>query len=185
MYNNIINNNEANMKKCLELFKKKINIIYINRITPCFLHNIKINLFNKITPIRYLSSITVENANTLKVTPFDTNIIKNIEKAIILANLDINTKIINNSILVIIPIMTESRRIKILQMIKKESEFNRINIRNIRRKTNNHIKILVKNKQISENEEIKLQNIIQKQTIFYIKCISDFLKLKEQNILQH
>ncbi|QJC38568.1 ribosome recycling factor [Enterobacteriaceae endosymbiont of Donacia fulgens] len=182
MYNNIINNNKKNMQKCLDLFINKINNLSQNRLSPYLLNNISVKLNNKFILIHHISSIVVENSSTLKITPFDYTIIKNIEKSIVLSNLDVTTKIIDSNIYVKIPIMTESRKIKIFKNIKIEAEFNKINIRNIRRKTNNKIKLSLKKKYIDENQEQKLYNLIQKQTTFYVNYIKEFLKKKEKEL---
>ncbi|QJC38151.1 ribosome recycling factor [Enterobacteriaceae endosymbiont of Donacia marginata] len=182
MYNNIINDNKKNMQKCIDLFIDKINNLSQTRLSPYLLNNISLKLNNKSILIHHISSIVVENSSTLKITPFDYTIIKNIEKSIILSNLDVTTKIIDSSIYVKMPIMTETRKIKIFKNIKIEAEFNRINIRNIRRKTNNKIKFCLKNKDIDENQEQKLYSIVQKQTTFYINYIKEFLKKKEKEL---
>ncbi|QJC34118.1 ribosome recycling factor [Enterobacteriaceae endosymbiont of Donacia cinerea] len=182
MYNSIIDNNKKNMQKCLNIFIDKINILSSNRLSPHLLNNIFLKLNNKLILINHISSIIVENYSTLKVTPFDSTILKNIEKSIVLSNLDVTTKIIGDSIYVNIPPITEFRKIKILKNIKIEAELNKISIRNIRRKTNNKIKFFFKKKQISEDQEKKLYNLIQKQTILYISHIKDFLKKKEKEL---
>ncbi|WP_168819449.1 ribosome-recycling factor [Enterobacteriaceae endosymbiont of Plateumaris rustica] len=184
MYNYILQNNEDNMKKCLNIFKNKINSIYINRISPSLFDNINIKISNKFTLIKYIANIVVENSNTLKITPFDFLMLKKIEKAILLSNLNLNIKsITSQNIYVIIPPLTETRRINMIKIIKKESEKNRINIRNIRRETNNKIKFYLKEKTIDKNEEKKLYKCIQKQTIYYIKLISDILEKKKEELL--
>ncbi|WP_168867130.1 ribosome-recycling factor [Enterobacteriaceae endosymbiont of Plateumaris sericea] len=184
MYNYILKNNEDNMKKCLDIFQKKINTIYVSRISPYLLDKINIKIFNKFIPIKHIANIVVENSYTLKITPFDFLMLKKIEKAILLSNLNLNIKrITSNNIYVIIPPLTESRKINMIKIIKEETEKNRINIRNIRRESNNKIKLFFKEKKMSENEEKKLYKYIQKQTIYYIKCISDFLEQKEKELL--
>ncbi|WP_168919262.1 ribosome recycling factor [Enterobacteriaceae endosymbiont of Donacia thalassina] len=183
MYNDIINENKNSMKKCLDIFIKKINIISYNRLSPYLLNNIFLKLNNKLVSINHISSIVVENSSTLKITPFDYTILKNIEKSIVLSKLDVTTKIIDHNIYVNIPPITESRKIKIFKNIKTEAELNKINIRNIRRKTNNKIKIFLKKKYIDENQEQRLYNLIQKQTILYINNIKEFLKKKEKELL--
>ncbi|QJC37751.1 ribosome recycling factor [Enterobacteriaceae endosymbiont of Donacia bicoloricornis] len=182
MYNNIINNNKKNMQKCLDLFIDKVNHLSQNRLSSNLLNNISLKLNNKFTLIHHISSIVVENSSTLKVTPFDYTIIKNIEKSIVLSNLDLLTKVVGSSIYVKIPIMTETRKIKIFKNIKIEAELYKINIRNIRRKTNNKIKFCLKKKYIDENQEKKLYNLIQKQTIFHIDKIKIFLKKREKEL---
>ncbi|QJC32492.1 ribosome recycling factor [Enterobacteriaceae endosymbiont of Donacia dentata] len=183
MYNDIINNNKINMEKCLDSFINKVTIMSQNRISPYLLNNISIKLDNKLILINHISSIVVENSFTLKITPFDFKIIKNIEKSIVLSNLDVTTKIINRNIYVYIPPITETRKKKIFKNIKTETELNRIHIRNIRRKSNNKIKILLKEKKINENQEKKLHHCIQEQTTLIINNMKQFLKKKEKELL--
>ncbi|QJC36520.1 ribosome recycling factor [Enterobacteriaceae endosymbiont of Donacia simplex] len=182
MYNSIVDSNKKSMQKCLDIFINKINILSTNRLSPYLLNNIFLKINNKSVLINHISSIIVENYSTLKVTPFDSTILKNIEKSIVCSNLDVTTKIIGYSIYVSIPPITELRKIKILKNIKIEAELNKINIRNIRRKANNKIKYFLKKKQISKDQEKKLYNLIQKQTILYINYIKDYLKKKEKEL---
>ncbi|QJC32894.1 ribosome recycling factor [Enterobacteriaceae endosymbiont of Donacia semicuprea] len=184
MHSDIINNNKKNMEKCLNSFINKITLMSQNRLSPYLLNNISIKLDNKLILINYISSIVVENSFTLKITPFDLKIIKNIEKSIALSNLDVTTKIINNNIYVYISPITETKKRKILKNIKIEAELNRIYIRNIRRKSNNKIKIFLKEKKIDENQEKKLYNYIQKQTILFTNKIKKFVKKKEKELLK-
>ncbi|QJC34522.1 ribosome recycling factor [Enterobacteriaceae endosymbiont of Donacia crassipes] len=183
MDNNIIIDNKKNMQKCLDAFIKKVNILSQNRLSPYLLNHICLKLNKKLIPINHISSIVLKNNFTLKITPFDSTIKKNIEKSIILSNLDVTTKIIGNNIYVYIPSITESRKIKIIKNLKIEAEQNKINIRNIRRKSNHKIKNLLKNKQIDENQEKILYNKIQKQTVSYTKDIQEFLKKIEKKLL--
>ncbi|QJC35709.1 ribosome-recycling factor [Enterobacteriaceae endosymbiont of Donacia sparganii] len=183
MCDDIINDNKKSMQKCLDLFIKKINILSYNRLSPYLLNNIFVKLNNKLILINHISAIVVQNSSTLKITPFDPTIIKNIEKSIVLSNLDVTTKRIGYDIHVIFSPITESRKKKIFKNLKIEAELNKINIRNIRRKSNNKVKFLLKNKQINENKEQKLYDSIQKNTILYINYIQEFLKKKEKELL--
>ncbi|QJC34901.1 ribosome recycling factor [Enterobacteriaceae endosymbiont of Donacia piscatrix] len=183
MDNNIINDNEKSMQKCLNKFIKKINILSQNRLSPCLLDYIYLKLNKKLIPINQISSIVLENNFTLKITPFDSTIKKNIEKSIILSNLDVTTKIMGRNIYVYISPITESKKIKIIKNLKIETEQNKINIRNIRKKSKHKVKNLLKYKQINKNQEKELYNKIQKQTIFYINEIQNFFKKIEKNLL--
>ncbi|QCI27160.1 ribosome recycling factor [Buchnera aphidicola] len=180
----IIKNIKLRMEKCIEKFNININNIRVGRISTKLLDKIKIEYYGVKKKIKELSNITIENSNTLKITVFDKNIIREIEKKIFHSNLGVTPIVNNNFIKIIVPPITEERRKKIVKDIQIESEYTRINIRNIRRDANNFLKKSVKNKTINIDIEYNIQNEIQNLTNYYINKINSLLSKKELEIMK-
>ncbi|CRK85792.1 Ribosome-recycling factor [Candidatus Providencia siddallii] len=184
MINIIHTNTKERMKKSLDTLKNQISKIRTGYASPNILDNIMVEYYGMPVPIRQLSNITVENANTLLISIFDNKAANAIKKAILTSNLDLNPSLIGNIIRVKIPPLTEERRRKIIKIIKNDAEQNRIAIRNIRRDANDKIKSLFKNKEITEDDEKRSQNYIQKITDDFIKKIDKILIQKETELLK-
>ncbi|AFA41208.1 ribosome recycling factor [Wigglesworthia glossinidia endosymbiont of Glossina morsitans morsitans (Yale colony)] len=182
MIREIYKNANLRMKKSINFFIENISKIRTDRASPELINNIQVDYFGKKLPLNKLSRIMIENWNTLVLTIFDANNIKKIEQAILSTNLGLTPKIYHNSIRVIFPKLTEERRLKLIQLIRKESEKNIISVRNIRRNINEKIKYLTKKSIINKDEEKKFQNQIQKLTNDTIQEIKKLLLKKENDL---
>ncbi|WP_340147494.1 ribosome recycling factor [Buchnera aphidicola] len=183
MIKDILKKYKHKMKYCVNLFLKSILKIRTGRISPNILNEIYIDYYGVKTLISKISNILVKDSNTLKINAFDNSLNKLIEKSIIKSNLGLNPIIINNSIIVPIPSLTQERRQELLKLTKQESEKYKILIRNLRRDVNNLIKKKLKNKIISENEEKLFQKKNQNFTDFYIDEINNNFLKKEKEIM--
>ncbi|VFP88189.1 Ribosome-recycling factor [Buchnera aphidicola (Cinara piceae)] len=171
------------MNKCVLLFQNDLNKIRTNHVTPSLLDNIYIDYYGTSTPLNQLSSITIENFNTLKITLFDISIKEIVEKSIINSKLGLNPISSDSFIRVPIPKLTESRRQELIKIIRNDTENARIVIRNIRREANDYIKILLKKKEITQDVEKEAKQNIQKNTNLFIKRINSILETKEKELL--
>lgn len=184
MINDIIQDAEIRMNKCVEKFKKTISKIRGNYASASILDEILINYYDKLIPLNQLTNIIVENQTSLKINLFDTSLLQIIEKAIISSNLGLNPIINGNQIRVILPTLTEDRRKELVKIVRHEAENSRISIRNIRRDSNDKVKHLLKDKKITDDKEHNAQENIQKLTKVYIKYIDDILIDKEKNLMK-
>lgn len=182
MIHEIYKNATLRMKKSINFFIENISKIRTDRASPELVKNIQVDYFGKKLPLNQLSRIMIENWNTLVLTVFDVNNIKKIEQAILATNLGLTPKIHHNVIHVIFPKLTEERRLKLVQVIRKESEKNIISVRNIRRDVNEKIRYLTKKNIINKDEEKKSQNKIQKLTNDTIQEIKALLSKKENDL---
>lgn len=181
--NNLQVNIKLHMKKCITNFKEHINKIYIGRVSPNILYGIQVEYYGVLTPLSQLTNAVVENSRTLAITVFDQKMIKPIEKAILTSDLGLNPIISASIIRIILPFLTEERRLYLVKKIRIESEKSKISIRNIRRNINDKIKFLSKNKEINIEEEYCYQNKVQQLTDFYIKEIDTILIKKESEFM--
>ncbi|WP_343192341.1 ribosome recycling factor [Buchnera aphidicola (Formosaphis micheliae)] len=183
MFDNIKKNTINCMDQCISVFKNNIMKIRTNRIAPYMLDGIYIEYYGTKTPVSQLSSITVENFNTLKINVFDASTIKPIEQEIINSNIGLYPSSNGLTIRVSLPALTESRRKDLIKILQHEGENSRISIRNIRRDINNKIKNLFKNKSISEDQERRFQSEIQKITDNFIKKSDYLLAEKKKDLM--
>ncbi|VFP80303.1 ribosome recycling factor [Candidatus Erwinia haradaeae] len=183
MINDIQNNTEIRMTKCVEVFTQNIRKIHTGRASISILDGIVIDYYGSSAPLSQLANITVENACTLKINVFDRSIISLVEKAIITSGLGLNPQTVGIDIRIRLPALTEERRYKLIKLVRSESEQGKISVRNIRRDANDHIKLLLKQKKISLEEDRRGQELVQKITDIFIKKIDRILLDKEKDIL--
>lgn len=181
--NNLQTETNLYMQKCIISFQENINKIHIGRISPKILDGIQTEYYGVSTPLSQLTHAIVENSRTLSITVFDRKIVKSVEKSILISDLGLNPIVSENIIRIVLPSLTEERRIYLIKMVRVESEKGKISLRNIRRCVNEKGKILCKNKEINIDEEYYLQDKIQKLTGFYIKKIDDILLQKKSELM--
>ncbi|MCV2506348.1 MAG: ribosome recycling factor [Candidatus Lightella neohaematopini] len=186
MNEEILLKTEKLMDDSVKLFINKINKINIYCISPSLIKNLKIKYCNKVMLLHTISSIIVENNNTILIDVFDKKLLPSIKKAIRNSKLELNQSYINNKIRISNPILTNERRHNILKIINNESEIARISIRNIRHNSLNKIKSSnKKNKSFNKDEFNLLNNKIQEITNFWIKKINNQYLIKEKEILNN
>ncbi|WP_343153080.1 ribosome recycling factor [Buchnera aphidicola] len=172
------------MEECIINFKKNLSKIRTGRASSDILNGIFIEYYGNKTELKKVANITLENSQTLKVTPFENSIQKLIEKKIISSNLGLNPISKGNTILVKIPFLTEDRRKELVKIIKSDGEKVRISIRNIRRDAKDKIKKLLNEKVITKDKDYLFQSELQTKTNFFIKKIDTILKNKELELMK-
>ncbi|VFP85881.1 ribosome recycling factor [Candidatus Erwinia haradaeae] len=183
MINDIQNDTEIRMTKCVEVLIQNIRKIHTGRASISILDGIVVDCYGSSSPLSQLANITVENFCTLKINVFDRSIISLVEKAIITSGLGFNPQTVGVDIRVRLPVLTEERRHKLIKLVRSESEQGKISVRNIRRDANDHIKLLLKQKKISSEEDRRGQEFVQKTTDIFVKKIDSILRDKEKDIL--
>jgi ribosome recycling factor len=158
--------------------------IRTGRAHPSVLDPVQVEYYGNPTPISQVANIGVEDARTLKVTPWEKNMLPAIEKAIIKANLGLNPSSSGGDIRIPLPALTEETRKEMIKQAKAEAENARVAIRNIRRDANQQIAKLLKDKEISEDDERKANDDMQKITDKAIADVEVALVAKEKELLQ-
>ena len=136
------------------------------------------------TPLSQVSNISVQDAKTLLISPWEKNLVPDIEKAIQSSDLGINPATSGDVIRVILPDLTEETRRDLIKVAKSEAENSKIALRNQRRDANGLLKEYLKEKEISEDEERRGQEIIQNLTDDFISKVEQLLELKEKDLLE-
>ena len=172
------------MNKALEALDGRLCKIRTGRAQPALLDGIMVDYYGSPTPLRQVAQVNVEDARTLKLSVFDRNAIKAVEKAIQQSELGLNPVVAGVEIRVPLPPLTEERRKKLVKVVKAEVEQTKVEIRNIRRDANAEIKDLQKNKEISEDEQRSGEEKIQKATDASIKKSDDLLAAKQKELME-
>lgn len=180
----IINDAKARMDKSLETLRSELAKIRSGKATTALLDGIKVEYYGNLTPINQVGNLTVLDAHTLAITPWDKSMVSIIDKAILEANLGFNPVSDGTNIKIPIPPLNEERRRDLVKIVKKFGEDSKIAVRNIRRDANEHLKREEKNKKISEDQLKEGEDRIQKLTDEHVKKIEDILKFKEKEILE-
>jgi len=174
---------EEKMKKSINNFESDLNTIRAGRANPHVLDRITVDYYGTETPINQVGNITVPEARLIQIQPWESNLLKKIEKAISASDLGINPNNDGKVIRLVFPELTEERRASLTKEIKKRGEECKVAIRNIRRDANESFKKLQKSSEITEDELDSLGEEIQKLTDKYIKNIEKIVENKNKDIM--
>jgi len=174
---------EVRMQKSIESFKHEMSKLRTGRAHPSLLDHVRVEYYGNETPLSQVSNVTVGDARTLVVTPWEKRMIPAIEKAILSADLGLNPATSGDIIRIPLPALTEQRRKDLIKVLKNEAENARVSVRNARRDANNALKELLKKKEIAEDEERRLMDNVQKITDKYIAEIDSLLVVKEADLM--
>ncbi len=174
---------EEKMGKSLENLRSEFTSIRAGRANPHVLDNIMVEYYGTPTPLQQVGNITVPDARSLLITPWETSILKDIEKSIMTSDVGITPNNDGKSIRLTFPELTEDRRKELAKDVKKKSENCKVAIRNIRRDANDDFKKQNKNGDISDDELKDIEDKIQKLTDKYIKQTDDMTDSKTKEIM--
>lgn len=174
---------EEKMEKAVGALKKEFASIRTGRANPLILDKVIVEYYGVPTPLRQISQVSVQDGQTLVITPFDKSIIKEIEKAMIKAELGITPNSDGMVIRLTFPPLTEERRKEISKDVKKIAEEAKVAIRNIRRDMTDELKKLEKSENLPEDTVKDSQDEIQKLTDKYVKIIDSVASEKEKEVL--
>ena len=152
---------EDKMDKSLEVLKSDLRTVRAGRANPHVLDPITVPYYGVPTPLSQIANIQVPEAKMLMITPWDTNMLKEIERAIQASDLGINPMNDGRCLRLVFPAMTEERRLELTREVSKKGEEAKVSIRNIRREANDHFKALLKDKEISEDVSFSLSDEVQ------------------------
>ena len=174
---------EQKMKKTLDTLKGDLGKVRTGRAHTGILDHIVVDYYGTPTPIAQVANVTLIDARTIGVNPWDKKMAGTIEKAIRDSDLGLNPATMGETVRVPMPALTEERRKELIKVVKHEGENARVAVRNVRRDANNHLKDLLKKKQVPEDEERRAQDEVQKLTDRHIAEIDKLLQQKESDLL--
>jgi ribosome recycling factor len=174
---------EQKMKKTLEALKADLAKIRTGRAHTGLLDHIMVDYYGTPTPIPQMANVTLLDARTIAVTPWDKKMAAAIEKAIRESDLGLNPATQGELVRVPMPLLTEERRKELIKIVRHEGENARVAVRNVRRDANSHLKDLLKQKKVAEDEERRAQEDIQKLTDRHIAEIDKMLQVKESDLM--
>ena len=174
---------EEKMKKTLETLKTDLGKVRTGRAHTGLLDHVMVDYYGTPTPINGVANVTLLDARTIGVTPWEKKMASAIEKAIRDSDLGLNPSSVGDTVRVPMPALTEERRRDLIKVVHKEAETARIAIRNIRRDANNHLKDLLKQKKVAEDAERRAQDDVRKLTDRYVGEIDKALAAKEADLI--
>ncbi len=172
---------EEKMKKSIESLKVEFANIRAGRANPNILNKIKVDYYGQPSPLQSVANISVPEPRVIMIQPWESSLIKEIEKAILISDLGLNPNTDGKVIRLTFPELTEERRKELVKDVKKKGESAKVAIRNIRRDGNDLIK--KQSKEISEDESKGLEDKIQKLTDKYIVEVDKVIEEKSKEIL--
>jgi ribosome recycling factor len=181
---NFLNDAETRMGKTLDSLKTDLGKIRTGRASISLLDHIMVDYYGSPTSISQVANISLSDARTLTVTPYEKNMVQPIEKAIMESDLGINPTTAGTVIRLPMPPLTEERRKELVKLAKVEGENGKVATRNIRRDANQHIKDLLKKKEISEDDDKRGEDSIQKLTDKFVASIDKLISEKEKDIME-
>jgi len=176
-------NAEQKMQKSLDALKTDLSKVRTGRVHAGLLDHVMVDYYGSPMPIPQVANVTLIDARTLSVSPWEKKMVGVIEKAIRESDLGLNPATQGDLIRVPMPPLTEERRHELIKVIKHEGENAKVAVRNLRRDANHAIKELLKAKTVSEDQERRAQEDIQKLTDKYIADVDKALSAKESDLM--
>tara|TARA_B100001027_G_scaffold45847_1_gene29867 strand:- start:544 stop:1098 length:555 start_codon:yes stop_codon:yes gene_type:complete len=181
---NLLNDVSQRMDKSISVLRSSFSKIRTGRANPAILDDLKVEYYGNLTPINQTSNISIEEGRSLIISPWDKNLIPEIEKAILNSDLGLNPSTNADLIRITMPALTEETRKDYIKQARAEAENSRVSIRNIRRDANQTAKEKQQSSEISEDELRRVEDLIQKETDKFISIVDSDLKNKESDLLE-
>ncbi len=179
----VIKNAKDKMEKAIGAYQRELSTIRAGRASASLLDKINVEYYGASTPVNQLASVNVPEARMLTISPYDKTSLGEIEKAIMKSDLGITPTNDGTMIRIVIPALTEERRVELTKLVKKYGEEAKVAVRNIRRDANDELKKLEKSGDITEDELRNLTEVIQKETDLHITKVDSVTKDKEKEIM--
>src|SRR5688572_21327733 len=174
---------EQKMAKTIESFKGELQKIRTGRAHPGLLDQVHVDYYGSMVPISQVANVTLLDARTISVQPWEKGMGAKIEKAIRESDLGLNPASQGDLLRVPMPALTEERRKDLTKVVRHEGEEAKVAVRNLRRDANEHLKKLLKDKQVAEDEERRAQDEVQKLTDRTVAEIDKVVHTKEAEVL--
>ena len=183
MITEIRKDTELRMHKSLDALRADLGKIRTGRAHTGLLDHVMVDYYGSPTLVTQVANVTLIDARTIGVQPWEKNMVGKVERAIRDADLGLNPATNGEIIRVPMPMLTEERRRDLIKLVKSEGEDAKIAVRNIRRDANNSMKELLKKKEISEDDDRRVQDEIQKLTDRFVAEIDQMLVVKEADLM--
>ena len=183
MINDIKKDASVRMTKSVDALKHELSLLRTGRASTAIVDHIKVNYYGSDMPLSQVASVSVADARSIVITPWEKQMVGAVEKAILASDLGLTPNTAGTTIRLNIPALTEERRKDLTKVVHGEGEDAKVAVRNIRRDANHQVKELLKDKQITEDESARTEAEIQKITDGAIKDVDDVVKAKEAELM--
>ncbi|MGB0223683.1 MULTISPECIES: ribosome recycling factor [unclassified Marinobacterium] len=184
MITEIVQDADQRMSKSVDSLVEQFKKIRTGRATPAILDSVMVHYYGSDMPIQQVANVTVEDARTLSIIPWEKNMVPEIEKAIMKSDLGLNPATAGDVIRVPMPALTEETRKGYIRQARGEAENARVAVRNVRRDANGDIKDLLKEKEITEDDARRGEDQVQKETDKHVAEIDKLLAQKEKDLME-
>jgi len=184
MINDIKQDAESRMRQSIEHLKTELSKVRTGRAHVSLLDHLKVDFYGSQVPISQAASVSVGDARSLVVQPWDKEMVSVIEKAIMESDLGLNPNTAGTTIRIVLPALTEERRKELTKVVHAEGENAKVAIRNTRRDANKSAMELQKDKQITEDEERRAESEIQQLTDKYCADVDTVVETKDKELLE-
>lgn len=184
MLEEILKETEEKMNKALSYLQEEFKTIRAGKVSPAVLDKVSVSYYGSLLPVNQLATITSPEPRILIIQPWDSSTLKEIEKAILKANLGVTPQVDRQAIRLVFPPLTEERRKELIKTARKLAEDCKVELRNQRREANEVIKELKEQGKISEDERDRYLEKVQKLLDKYIELVETALEKKESSIME-
>jgi ribosome recycling factor len=180
----LIKDAKGRMDKTIETLRSELSKVRTGKATTVLLDSIKVDYYGNMVPLNQVGNVSVLDAHTLAITPWEKQMVQIVDKAILEANLGLNPISDGTNLKIPIPALNEERRKELVKLVRKFGEESKVAIRNIRRDAIDHLKREEKEKKMTEDQLRDAEKEMQKLTDDHIKLVDDTLKHKEKEIME-
>lgn len=181
---NIKKDAETRMAKSVDALKHDLTRLRTGRASTALVEHLKVNYYGSDVPLSQVANISVSDARTLTITPWEKNMVAAVEKAILGSDLGLTPTTAGTVIRINMPALTEQRRKELAKHVAHEGENAKVAVRNVRRDAMQQVKDLLKERKVTEDEERRAEEDIQKLTDRFVKDVDGVVKAKEQELMQ-
>jgi ribosome recycling factor len=183
MINDIKKDTQVRMAKCVDAFKHDLTKLRTGRASTALVDHLRVNYYGSDMPLAQVATVTVTDARTLTITPWEKPMVAAVEKAILASDLGLTPNTAGQTIRINLPPLTEERRKELSKHVHHEGEDAKVAIRGVRREAIQHVKELLKDKKTTEDDTRRGEDDIQKLTDKFVKDIDEAVKVKEQELM--
>jgi len=184
MVEEIKNDARERMKKSVEVLRQDLTKVRTGRASASLLDHVTVSYYGSNVPINQVANVSVSDARTLTIQPWEKPMVQVVEKAIMNSDLGLNPATSGDVIRVPLPPLTEERRKEMIRIVRQEAEQARVAIRNVRRDAVQHLKAMIKDDNLSTDAEKRAEDDVQKLTDQFVGEVDAVLKEKEEDLLE-
>ncbi len=184
MIKDLLHETEDKMKKAIEALDADLRTIRTGRASPALVERVMVDYYGVVTPLEQLATISAPEPQLLTIRPYDPASLKDIERAILASELGLTPNNDGKLIRLVIPRLTQERRVELIKVVHRRLEEARVSIRNIRREAMNDLKDFEKDKLVSEDEADRGRDNLQELTDRYVKKVDESGARKEKEIAE-
>jgi ribosome recycling factor len=184
MLDDIVKETKDNMDKAIDALKKNLATIRTGRANPSMLDGVRVDYYGSATPLNQLATVSAQDARMIIIKPFDKKSLKDIERAIVEANLGFNPTNDGDYVRCVMPPLSGDRRKEYVKLSKGKGEDAKIAVRNVRRDANEMIKAATDESAITEDDQKRGLKLVQDLTDQYVKNVDDLIAKKEKEIME-